>query len=274
MTVCAAFARRTCRATCDRLPGTCGRQNALLWVSPWRFARLPPGPSRSQARAGRTGTRHRPSSATMSDIIASRTAASPASTAPAHGKAGHLAVYHAGRPGRARRRPVAAVARRAVPTRGRPGVGGHVGRRAAGRDEGHAPVGAPVPVGAGAGRMVAGGPERGFGPGPLPCPGASGHACRPRHARLPGEVRRAAESASPRTDSRSRPMRPATPTCDTPRQPQAGLGPLARPGRLGPRRLVGRDAPDVRHGLPRPHERVPATPSPRVVPRDPASPTT
>ena len=83
MTVCAAFARRACRATCGRLPRTCGRQNALLWVSPWRFARLPPSPSRSQARAGRTGTRHRPGSATMSDIIASRTAASPASTAPA-----------------------------------------------------------------------------------------------------------------------------------------------------------------------------------------------
>ena len=81
MTVCAAFARRACRATCGRLPGTCGRQNALLWVSPWRFARLPPGPSRSQARASRTGTRRRPSSATMPGVIASRTAASSASTA-------------------------------------------------------------------------------------------------------------------------------------------------------------------------------------------------
>ena len=58
-------------------------------------------------------------------------------------------------------------------------------------------------------------------------------------------------------------MRPATPTCDTPRQSQAGLGLLARPGRLGPRHLAGRDAPDVRHGPPRDPAASPRAPGDR-----------
>ena len=109
-------------------------------------------------------------------------------SAPAHGKVEHLAVYHVERPGQAHRRLVAAVARRAAPARDRLGVGGHVGRRAVDRDEEHAPVGAIVPVGVDAGRMVAGEPEQGLGPEPLPCLEVSGHAYRPRHVRLPGEL--------------------------------------------------------------------------------------
>ena len=55
-------------------------------------------------------------------------------------------------------------------------------------------------------------------------------------------------------------MRPATPTCDTPRRSQTSLGLLAR---LGPRRLVGRDAPDVRHGPPRDPAANPRAPGDR-----------
>lgn len=157
--------------------------------------------------------------------------------APAHGKAGHLAVYHAERPGQAHRRPVAAVARRAVPARDRLGVGGRVGRRAAGRDEEHAPVGAPAPVGAGAGRMAAGKPEQGLGPGPLPRPGASGHACRPRHVRLPGEV------ADPRRG------RPALAGHDAPRRQvvrhPAPAGEVRRAGPAGGGERVAADRLEV-----------------------------
>ena len=208
-----------------------------------------------------------------------------------------MAVYHVERPGRAHRRLIAAVARRAVPARDCLGVGGHVGRRAAGRDEGHAPVGAPVPVGAGAGRMVAGEPEQGLGPGPLPCLEVSGHACRPRHVRLPGEVadprrerpalaghdalhqqvvrhlapagevRRAGPAgggervAADRLEVASHASRHAH--VRHPRRSQASLGLLARPGRLGPRRLAGRDAPDVRHGPPRDPAANPRAPGDR-----------